>query len=100
MPATRPVGLLPVLVTLGAWLLCPVAARAAAAPAEPAAEESAPLGLSADDVRHHLGHVIDWYHRLGGLPPSTEWTARKREVNARIGAMLTLLMCLPEYQLT
>jgi small-conductance mechanosensitive channel len=29
----------------------------------------AQLGLTADDVRHHLGHVIDWYHRLGGLAP-------------------------------
>jgi hypothetical protein len=37
---------------------------------------------------------------LGDLPPSSQWADRKREVNARIGAMLTLLMCLPEYQLT
>ena len=34
-------------------------------PAE--APASAPVGLNADDVRHHLGHVIDWYHRLSGL---------------------------------
>ena len=26
--------------------------------------------LTADDVRHHLGHVIDWYHRLTGLGPN------------------------------
>lgn len=26
-----------------------------------------PIGFSPDDVRHHLGHVIDWYHRLSGL---------------------------------
>lgn len=52
-----------------------LAARAAEAPAAaPAAGGTAPavsvapLGLTADDVRHHLGHVIDWYHRLGGLP--------------------------------
>lgn len=42
----------------------------AAVPAPAAAAATPQLGLGADDVRHHLGHVIDWYHRLGGLPAS------------------------------
>jgi small-conductance mechanosensitive channel len=44
-------------------------ARGADAPPPIAAAPPANIavGLSADDVRHHLGHVIDWYHRLSGL---------------------------------
>ncbi len=52
-------------------------ARAADAPPpapDSAAPPATPLGLAADDVRHHLGHVIDWYHRLGGLPANAALT--------------------------
>jgi len=35
--------------------------------ADEAARPPVAIGLTPDDVRHHLGHVIDWYHRLSGL---------------------------------
>ncbi|HEV7633037.1 MAG TPA: mechanosensitive ion channel family protein [Steroidobacteraceae bacterium] len=44
-------------------ILCGGLTLAADAPA-PA---PVPIGFTPDDVRHHLGHVIDWYHRLSGL---------------------------------
>jgi hypothetical protein len=41
---------------------------------------------------------------LGQLPPSSQWADQKadqkKEVNRKIGALLVLMMCLPEYQLT
>ncbi|MET0291950.1 MAG: mechanosensitive ion channel family protein [Steroidobacteraceae bacterium] len=63
------------LLTLG---LAPHAPAAEAPPAPtsaaPAASAEPALGLTADEVRHHLGHVIDWYHRLGGLPANPALT--------------------------
>jgi small-conductance mechanosensitive channel len=66
-------------VALGAALLVTGAARAAepaaeAAASDPAAVAAPALAFNADDVRHHLGHVIDWYHRLGGLAPNSALT--------------------------
>ncbi|MEO8754114.1 MAG: hypothetical protein ABI624_15705, partial [Casimicrobiaceae bacterium] len=58
-------------VATAVWAAEPTAAPPEAAPAQAPA---APLGLAADDVRHHLGHVIDWYHRLGGLPANAALT--------------------------
>lgn len=37
---------------------------------------------------------------VGTLPPPAEWPSRKDEVNARLTALLVLLMSSPEYQLT
>jgi uncharacterized protein (DUF1800 family) len=37
---------------------------------------------------------------LGPLPPRSAWADRKAEVNARLSALLVLMMGLPEYQLT
>jgi small-conductance mechanosensitive channel len=48
-------------------LLLSACGLAGAADTSAPAPVSAPVGLNADDVRHHLGHVIDWYHRLSGL---------------------------------
>ncbi|MBM3998391.1 MAG: DUF1800 domain-containing protein [Planctomycetes bacterium] len=35
---------------------------------------------------------------LGDLPPSTEWAAQKDQINARLRALLVMLMSIPEYQ--
>ncbi|MFT3905956.1 MAG: mechanosensitive ion channel family protein [Steroidobacteraceae bacterium] len=65
------------------WTCLLFAAAVVAGVAEPAdapkpatADASADrnISLTADDVRHHMGHVIDWYHRLSGLTPSAELT--------------------------
>ncbi len=37
---------------------------------------------------------------LGPLPPRPAWAGRKAELNARLNALLVLMMGLPEYQLT
>jgi uncharacterized protein (DUF1800 family) len=37
---------------------------------------------------------------LGTLPPMSEWADRQREINAKLGGLLALIMSLPEYQLT
>jgi hypothetical protein len=34
------------------------------------------------------------------MPPSSEWNARRHQVNTRLLAALILMMSLPEYQLT
>lgn len=64
-----PLRALPCL-SLFLFLLVAAGTSIAQAPT-PAADAPPPvrIGLTADDVRHHLGHVIDWYHRLGGLAP-------------------------------
>jgi small-conductance mechanosensitive channel len=63
------------LSILAALLLGLAAGAAPAAePDDPApASEEAP-DLTADEVRHHLGHVIDWYHRLAALEPNAALT--------------------------
>lgn len=65
------------LFSLALPVLLPAADAPTTAPPAPSASppaDAAPLGLAADDVRHHLGHVIDWYHRLGGLGPTAALT--------------------------
>jgi hypothetical protein len=37
---------------------------------------------------------------LGSLPPQAEWQARRQEVNARLTALVVILVGSPEYQLT
>jgi hypothetical protein len=37
---------------------------------------------------------------LGPLPPYAEWQSRRAEVNARLTAVVVMLMSSPEYQLT
>ena len=56
-----------------AWPLL-LAAAVTVATAATAPTPTPDIGLDADDVRHHLGHVIDWYHRLSGLAPSPALT--------------------------
>lgn len=58
------------------WLLIPAIVGAAQTPNNTATVPASDpgIGLNADDVRHHLGHVIDWYHRLSGLGASPALT--------------------------
>ncbi len=68
----RPCRLLPLALSLLASVSPLLGAEPVAAP--PAASAEPALAFTADDVRHHLGHVIDWYHRLGGLAPNAALT--------------------------
>jgi uncharacterized protein (DUF1800 family) len=36
----------------------------------------------------------------GQLPPSSKWAEKRQEVNARLAALLVLMLSMPEYQLT
>ena len=74
MPASRSSRLAVALLAAGLAALTARAAEPPAAASDTAAPPAVPLGLTADEVRHHLGHVIDWYHRLGGLPPNAALT--------------------------
>lgn len=59
------------LVVALSWAAPGLAAQTAAeADTNDAAAEAEPARLTAEHVRRHLGHVIDWYHRLGGLGPN------------------------------
>lgn len=38
--------------------------------------------------------------RLGGLPPSADWSGQRAQVNARLRTILVLMMSMPEFQCT
>jgi uncharacterized protein (DUF1800 family) len=98
-----------------AQLLASATAPRGKAPAGPAFDPVAYLGGKSFDTP---AAVVDEFARalfavplpaerkaelarfLGPLPPSAEWSAKKREVNAKLAGLLVLMMSLPEYQLT
>lgn len=67
-PSHLPRRALPVLAVLACLAFAGTPGPAGAAEPDAPPPGDAP-DLTADEVRHHLGHVIDWYHRLGGLQP-------------------------------